>query len=102
MKDIEVGAHLIVHMKNFCENCHVYYTPQWRKGWYCNILKRNVLLCNACGLKYSKNQYCFYCKAIYGKNTDKSNWLSCKNCGRYVHSFCVISNDETYVCSNCC
>jgi hypothetical protein len=34
-------------------------------GWFSVVLQKHVLLCNACGLKYSKSQYCPYC--YFGK-----------------------------------
>ena len=41
-----------------CENCNSETTPQWRKGWYNTVLNKTVSLCNACGIKYAKNQFC--------------------------------------------
>eukprot|EP01118_Nematostelium_gracile_P003612 TRINITY_DN14177_c0_g1_i1.p1 TRINITY_DN14177_c0_g1~~TRINITY_DN14177_c0_g1_i1.p1 ORF type:complete len:179 (+),score=21.53 TRINITY_DN14177_c0_g1_i1:50-538(+) len=88
--DIDLGAYLISHMRNICENCGSLSTPQWRKGWYSEVLSRSVLLCNACGLKYHKNQYCPYCKYVYGKEHDRieDGWLTCQTCGRWVHEKC--------------
>jgi len=88
--DIDLGAYLISHMRHLCENCGTFNTPQWRKGWYSDVLSRSVLLCNACGLKYHKNQFCPYCKYVYGKEHDKTEdgWLTCQTCGRWVHIEC--------------
>ncbi len=66
-------------------------TPQWRKGWFSPLLNRSVLLCNACGLKYHKNQFCPYCYFVYGKeHSEKHNhgWLTCNYCSRWVHVNC--------------
>ena len=89
-EDVLLGAYLIQHMRQHCENCGTLNTPQWRKGWFSQILNRSVLLCNACGLRYHKNQFCPYCRYVYGKETDKSSdkWLTCDTCGRWVHLEC--------------
>jgi len=119
--DIMLGTYLISHLRHFCENCGTLETPQWRKGWYSELLKRSVLLCNACGLKYHKNQYCPYCRYVYGKEEEKANghWLTCQSCGRWVHMECEIRfesfmknmnfkreeilplHESSYTCPNC-
>ena len=55
--DIMVGAYLMSHFKSACENCGCTETPQWRKGWFSDILGRSVLLCNRCGLKFHKVKF---------------------------------------------
>lgn len=107
--DIMLGAYLMSHLRHYCENCGTYDTPQWRKGWFSDVLNRSVLLCNACGLKYHKNQYCPYCRYIYGKEQDRTSniWATCQCCGRWVHSECerkfsnVDVNAPNYNCPNC-
>ncbi|PRP73172.1 hypothetical protein PROFUN_03486 [Planoprotostelium fungivorum] len=95
--DINFGAYLISHFRQYCENCQACETPQWRKGWYSEMLGRSVLLCNACGLKYHKNQYCYHCHFIYGKEQEKligleqDDWVSCK----------TRSWSEGYTCPSC-
>jgi len=88
--DILLGAYLMSHLRNACENCSTTYTPQWRKGWYSEILNRSVLLCNACGIKWAKKQFCPYCNYIYGKEVDRQSdaWLVCTSCSRWVHFDC--------------
>jgi hypothetical protein len=117
--DIDMGAYLISHIRQHCENCGTLATPQWRKGWYSDVLNRSVLLCNAvsshliltqqCGLKYHKNQFCPYCKYVYGKEHDKveDGWLICQTCGRWVHLECEKKNNQrldsnlNYSCPGC-
>jgi hypothetical protein len=89
--DIMLGAYLVTHLQQRCENCGITDTPQWRKGWFSNILNRSVVLCNACGLKYNKNQFCPYCMYVYYKEEDKKSkntWLICEACQRWVHAEC--------------
>jgi len=107
--DVIFGAYLMDHLIPKCENCGLTDTPQWRKGWYSDVLGRSVLLCNKCGLKYHKNQYCPYCHFVYGKELDRSSqeWLSCKQCGRVVHMACEVkrgkfsADDPVYRCPEC-
>lgn len=89
-EQIEFGAYLISHLKIHCENCGVEQTPQWRKGWFEKKINRPVNLCNACGIRYHKNQFCPYCKYVYGKETDNipNTWLICVECGRWTHISC--------------
>jgi hypothetical protein len=91
-EDINRGAIFLTHLKPHCENCNAYETPQWRKGWFNETLQHNIELCNACGLKFAKGQYCPYCKFIYGKEHTKSpqDWLSCVQCGRLTHLECEL------------
>lgn len=107
--DVLMGAYLMAHFRHYCENCGTFETPQWRKGWYSNALNRTVLLCNACGLKFHKNQYCPYCRFIYGKEQDRTSnlWTPCKGCGRFVHTECerkfgkLDEESLNYHCPNC-
>ena len=110
--DVLLGAYLISHLQQRCENCGISNTPQWRKGWYSTILNRSVVLCNACGLKYNKNQFCPYCMYVYYKEVDKKSkntWLTCEQCHRWVHIECErkcgdLSNFQpfqSYYCPSC-
>jgi len=105
--DILLGAYLVSHFKPHCDNCGTMNTPQWRKGWYSDLLQHSVLLCNACGLKYHKNQFCPYCKFVYGKESKVSSvWLICDTCARWVHGECEKrfgghSHDVHYSCPDC-
>lgn len=43
-----------------CSSCNQSVTPYWRDGW-----AEDVMLCNACGLRFQKfAQRCMYCKYI--------------------------------------
>lgn len=110
--DVFVGAYLVSHLQPRCENCNTPETPQWRKGWHSEILGRNVILCNACGLKYNKNQYCPYCYYVYYKEEDKKDidsWVACDECQRWVHIECEMKCGgrknfnpfESYRCPSC-
>jgi len=105
--DEMVGAVLISHLRQHCENCATYITPQWRKGWFSDILNHSVLLCNACGLKFNKGQFCSYCKFVYGKEQRMGEiWLACDQCTRWVHRKCEEEhggnlNDRTFKCVDC-
>ncbi|PRP79492.1 hypothetical protein PROFUN_12860 [Planoprotostelium fungivorum] len=110
-----MGSYLLAHLKTYCENCGVTETPQWRKGWHSEIFHRPVALCNACGIKFSKQQYCGYCHYIYGKEQEKlhrieqDEWLSCTTCNRWTHSECeatcgskeLARDPLTYRCLDC-
>jgi len=90
--DLALGAYLVAHLQQRCENCLTSETPQWRKGWYSVLLQRSVVLCNACGLKFNKNQFCPYCMFVYYKEEERkyqhNNWVTCKTCQRWVHLVC--------------
>jgi hypothetical protein len=108
-EDLLLGAYLISHLKPSCEHCGVTETAQWRRGYFEPVLNRQIMLCNKCGIKYHKSQFCPYCKYIYGKETDKdqSIWLTCNDCGRWVHSQCELENNSAvptgyhYRCPDC-
>jgi len=105
--DVLLGAYLMSHFRPHCENCGTLNTPQWRKGWFSEVLQHSVLLCNACGLKYHKNQFCPYCKFVYGKEQKLSNlWLICETCARWVHIECEKrfgghEHHSPYQCPDC-
>lgn len=89
--DVAMGAYLMTHLQQRCENCLTSETPQWRKGWFSNLLNRSVVLCNACGLKFNKNQFCPYCMYVYYKEEDRkqtNTWVICRTCHRWVHMTC--------------
>lgn len=113
-EDLMMGAYLLSHMTTYCENCGTHETPQWRKGWWSDLFKRPVHLCNACGIKFHKSQHCPYCHFVYGKEQEKMSeeerkfWLTCKSCGRWCHLECEVkcgdydlSNKENYQCTGC-
>ncbi|PRP87497.1 hypothetical protein PROFUN_00708 [Planoprotostelium fungivorum] len=99
--DETAGAYLISHLRPYCENCGTFETSQWRKGWTSGLLTHSVLLCNACGLKYHKNQYCPFCHYIYGKEdekqTQKEDWLVCRSCGRRCHKECELKMGDPHM-----
>eukprot|EP00211_Chloroparvula_japonica_P016102 CAMPEP_0119131932 /NCGR_PEP_ID=MMETSP1310-20130426/10962_1 /TAXON_ID=464262 /ORGANISM="Genus nov. species nov., Strain RCC2339" /LENGTH=200 /DNA_ID=CAMNT_0007122529 /DNA_START=128 /DNA_END=730 /DNA_ORIENTATION=- len=115
--DISLGAYLLQSLCCHCENCGSTNTPQWRKGWYSKVLGKHVLLCNACGLKYSKNQFCPYCYFVYSRSSKNKHddreagrqWLSCQRCQRWVHLDCEQRygdhegriDKQKYVCPSC-
>jgi GATA zinc finger len=111
--DVLLGAYLLGHLHpHTCEHCGTHETPQWRKGWVSDVLQRSVLLCNACGIKYHKNQYCSYCREIYGKDVrEGAEWIGCNTCGKLVHRKCEeywMHGSQTktyqgaaYCCPNC-
>lgn len=88
--DILLGAYLLGHLETHtCESCGTHETPQWRKGWVSDVLGRSVLLCNACGIKYHKNQFCTYCREIYGKDVrEGTEWVGCQSCEKLMHRKC--------------
>ncbi|PRP73162.1 hypothetical protein PROFUN_03476 [Planoprotostelium fungivorum] len=114
-QDLMLGAYLMAHLHVYCENCGTTETPQWRKGWYSDLFKRPVHLCNACGIKYHKSQHCPYCHYIYGKEQEKLSdeekeaWLTCKSCGRWCHVECerecgsstMAEKRDSYQCTSC-
>ena len=79
-----------------CKDCNCVYTPQ----------KRNDR-CNACGLVYSKGNFCYYCDCTYRISYEK-NLIKCIKCGKCVHIECekkfhkgnIIYNNQ-YCCPNC-
>lgn len=47
-------------IKKSCYACKTERTPYWREGW-----KKGIILCNACGLRFSKyKKFCAKCNAI--------------------------------------
>jgi hypothetical protein len=117
IEDPDLAAYLISHLQPFCENCGTRDTPQWRKGWYSKVLNRHHLLCNACGIRYNKQQFCPLCGYIYAKdkeakNTREDYYLACQACDRWTHLDCAKqigeispdadgSNCDWYYCPDC-
>jgi hypothetical protein len=106
--DINLGAYLVSHLRTVCENCGVTETPQWRRGYWSSVLNTYTMLCNKCGLKYHKSQFCPYCHFVYGKEMEKDPkiWLTCNSCGRWVHIECEFqrggdSSIGVYKCPDC-
>lgn len=84
-KDVDRAASILAfEFRHFCINCHTFTTPQWRLGWYDPKTRKNVDLCNACGLKYAKGQQCPKCKFIYNAESCKTKFgskrITCANC----------------------
>lgn len=105
-------AYALLSLKGqVCFNCSCTNTPQWRKGFvFTDQIVQKVNLCNACGLKYGKNQFCSYCYKIYDfvKNINTQEIYSCSRCGKMDHQKCVGHLDKTntlngvnYVCKRC-
>jgi hypothetical protein len=53
-EDVLLATFLLSNLKPICSNCGSTNTPQWRKGWWSNLLQRSIFLCNACGLRFHK------------------------------------------------
>lgn len=80
-----------------------------RYGWKED--KRRVRLCNACGLRFQKGNYCFHCheifKDMYEVANDKNPWIRCEKCDVWAHKKCAAevegstSGGDCFVCSNC-
>lgn len=105
--DINLAAYLLLRIKNRCEHCNTKKTPQWRKGYYSEILGHSVTLCNACGLKYYKKQFCKHCKIIYNeKYLNLDEWIKCFKCELNIHLNCegIIQINpyfNQYICIDC-
>lgn len=83
-KDIDIK------MRKKCAYCGVRETSLWRKGWYDKETNKNLSLCNAHGLRYSKGQYCPECNYIYyARELHPDKWKYCQKCGHYVHQKCI-------------
>lgn len=89
-EDVE-AAYLLYTVGKRCANCLVDQSPVWRRGWYDALSHSNVFLCNACGLKYLKKQYCPYCCAVYcvGDLGTGAHWIQCQGCLSHCHVKCA-------------
>lgn len=97
--DEERGAYLLMRLKSRCCACGTTVTSQWRKGW-----SNDIKLCNACGLRYCKGQYCFHCGALYGiKELKMDHWKICTKCGRATHIECMLQKEKSLhkTCKRC-
>lgn len=74
--DIDEGVKLILNLIPYCRNCGTRATPQWRSGWWDEMLCRSVKFCNACGIKYSRGEFCEFCGKVYGKQVTVHSCLS--------------------------
>lgn len=101
--EIDIAYSLARLSGPICSNCYTRMTPQWRKGTYNNFMDKYAQLCNSCGLKFSKGQYCDYCFKIYGLSAiDKSLYYTCTDCGKMDHIDCVGDYTiESYKCVRC-
>lgn len=89
-----------------CPSCGTRISPCWRP-WKQDNLK--IRVCNACGLKYNKGQFCYYCKKVINKKNDHSKSYQhvyiCYRCGHCDHKECVDSSPtyplNVYKCSLC-
>jgi len=83
-----VGAWHLFLLEKKCDSCFVTSTPLWRKGRYDRHTHRHVKLCNACGLKYVKRQYCPYCINVYYAKDLGNDWITCSKCDTRTHVRC--------------
>ena len=57
-----------------------------------------IVLCNPCGLLYSRGWCCSWCNAVYRKTerrgvaADANHWLPCDFCNRWEHLECEITH----------
>jgi hypothetical protein len=70
-----------------CFSCNVKYSPQWRHK---KINNTSTYLCNACGLRYVKGQYCPVCHITYTQAEINTNqWNNCLICHKWTHNYCM-------------
>jgi len=74
---------LLANMTPTCAHCGETKTPQWRKGMVSTYLGKKHYLCNACGLKYNKQRYCYSCGTYYKYAMNMNS--KCKTCGQNIH-----------------
>lgn len=96
--DEDIGVIALLRLKEIrCHNCGVSETVQWRRGW------NSHPLCNPCGLRYQKSQYCCYCNYVYTRqelNSERGLWSVCQICGRASHVACMLRT-ETEISRTC-
>jgi len=98
-----------------CDSCGVQKTTMWRSykvsrrlssvscSYFCraSVLYLRMLLshdivqisenvtvqmCNACGLRFKKGQYCPVCLKVYYSNAPTpETWKQCRSCGQWTH-----------------
>lgn len=104
---IEEGTKLLYHLSQDkrCASCGTPTTPLWRKGWFDSFLKCHLHLCNACGLKFNKNQFCPKCMYVYNMIEIRNKplkWVYCSSCGQYAHVDCIQPGTSIgYICDVC-
>lgn len=99
----------------WCYNCNTTTSPEWRycprpcrihndKLYLCN----QQYLCNACGLRYYKGQYCPLCYVVYyQKDTNNISWKNCIKCNNWTHRYCIKQSTasnyikDDYICKKC-
>jgi hypothetical protein len=101
--DIELGAMLLCALSPTCASCGTRETPQWRRGWYSHAFGKIMDLCNACGIKYQKSQYCGICRKVYNalqvRYEHRHLWTCCNSCGGAIHISC--SQSDNPCCYRC-
>lgn len=79
-----------------CFSCNTKYSILWRSQ---KINGDVVYLCNACGLKYKKGQYCPVCHMTYYQyNMNDFHGKICIICNKWVHNDCLVMNQ---ICKKC-
>jgi len=94
-----------------CNFCHATSTPLWRKAKQCG---QDIVLCNACGLRYKKGKYCYFCQGIYYEDENKrpvnrqrkpdgKSWIGCAGCQHWCHLDCHVkcSKGGKFSCPKC-
>jgi hypothetical protein len=67
-----------------CDSCGVQKTTMWRS--YKISENVTVQMCNACGLRFKKGQYCPVCLKVYYSNAPTpETWKQCRSCGQWTH-----------------
>lgn len=90
-----------------CVNCGVKQTSCWRS--ITDNKGNRFDLCNKCGLKYRKGNFCQCCLYIYYVSETKNDssddtWVKCLYCPRKSHKVCLEKQSENnvlYICNNC-
>lgn len=101
---IDYIALILYTIDKRCDNCGETDTSMWRRGRHDKKLNIRVTLCNPCGLRYSKKQFCPHCNYIYKKHEiNVKYWTTCIICDQSTHINCLPSkpNDLQYICPNC-
>ena len=101
--DCKFDVNVILDSKNLkhvwhCVDCNSINTPQQRNN-----------RCNACGILYSKQRFCYYCDYTYRISIEKNELLKCSKCEKCVHIECekefkegyIRNQDQLYFCHNC-
>lgn len=86
-----------------CGDCGVKLSPLWRSVSYRGDRRH---LCNACGLRYKKGQFCPFCEKTYKEiELHPEVWEECEECHETcAHIKCIEKNDiqrGNYTCKRC-